>query len=182
MPENLNVGFLMTPGMLTTGTAYPYEMWVAALDHSRARRLQITGSLHLIGVTADKITGHLPLMADCFLADCDALDVLYLPALWRNPRVVLRSVEKQFLPWVRALATAGTKIAAVGSGVCLLAASGLLNNRPATTHWYYFEEFKRSYPEVDLKSEFFITQSDSLYCAASINSLAMSLYISSNFC
>ena len=90
MPKNLNVGFLMTPGMLTTGTAYPYEMWVAALDHSRARRSRTTGSLHLIGVTADKITGQLPLMADCFLADCDALDVLYLPALWRNPRVVLR--------------------------------------------------------------------------------------------
>ena len=31
--------------------------------------------------------------------------------------MVVRSVEKQFLPWVRALASAGTKIAAVGSGV-----------------------------------------------------------------
>ena len=172
MPKSLNVGFLMTPGMLTTGTAYPYEMWVAALDHSRARRLPTTGSLSLIGVSDDKVTGQLPLRADCFLADCHSLDVLYLPALWRNPKIVLRSVEKEFLPWIKTLAGAGTKIAAVGTGVCLLAASGLLNNRPATTHWYYFEQFKRSYPEVDLKSEFFITQSDSLYCAASINSLA----------
>ena len=76
MPKILNVGFLMTPGMLTTGTAYPYEMWVAALDHSRARRLPTTGSLHLIGVSADTITGQLPLMADCFMTDCHALAVL----------------------------------------------------------------------------------------------------------
>ena len=75
MPESLNVGFLMTPGMLTTGTAYPYEMWVAALIIAELG-VSTAGSLSLIGVSADKITGQLPLMPDCFLSDCHALDVL----------------------------------------------------------------------------------------------------------
>jgi len=66
----------------------------------------------------------------------------------------------------------GTQIAAVGSGVALLAKSGLLNGRVATTHWHYFDQFERDFPDIHLKRNFFITQSGTLYCAASINSLA----------
>ena len=29
---SLRIGFVLTPGMLTTGTALPYEMWLAARD------------------------------------------------------------------------------------------------------------------------------------------------------
>jgi len=54
----------------------------------------------------------------------------------------------------------------------LLAATGWLNGRAATTHWFNFERFEQAYPHVELKRQYFITQSGALYCAASINSLA----------
>ena len=171
MEKILRVGFLLTPSMLTTGTAYPYEMWAAAFEHAFANRRGIDGRLHLISVSSNQQAGRLPLRAEFELGDCPSLDVVYLPALWRKPRVVL-NLEPSLVPWIKSAYREGAKIAAVGTGVCLLAATGLLDERPATTHWYYFDEFKKNYPKVDLRPEFFITQSESLYCAASINSLA----------
>jgi len=53
-----------------------------------------------------------------------------------------------------------------------MAEAGLLDAKPATTHWYYFDQFQKHYPRVQLKRQHFITQADTLYCAASINSLA----------
>lgn len=170
------VGFVLCPGMLVTGTALPFEMWQAAVDYRRAHRQPGRAlAAHLIATdmaaTPNARAGLLALTPTTTLADCPPLDVVYLPALWRNPVGARRSTDT-LGPWLRQRHAAGAHIAAVGSGVSLLAASGLLDGRAATTHWYYFERFAREFPAVDLKRRFFITQSGTLYCAASINSLA----------
>ena len=60
----------------------------------------------------------------------------------------------------------------MGTGSCLLAEAGLLSGKPATTHWNYFEQFSRRYPDVDLKTHHLITQSENIYCVGSVNSIA----------
>ena len=167
----LKVGFILTPGMLITGTALPYEMWSAALETVKVRRGASEVKLYLIGVS-DSLSGPLSLKPNCDLQSCPQLDILYLPALWRNPRVVINQLGQSFYDTLVHRHGNGTQIAAVGSGVALLAKSGLLNGRVATTHWHYFEQFERDFPNINLKRNFFITQSGTLYCAASINSLA----------
>lgn len=169
----LRIGFVLSPGMLATGTALPYEMWLAAADRRRAaRRSDGHIELRLIAAFAhDDVYGRLPIRADCSLADAGRFDVVYLPALWRHPP----ALGGQFAPlraWLIEQFGQGAQIAAVGTGVSLLAATGLLDGHAATTHWYNFERFARDYPAVELKRQFFITQAGALYCAASINSLA----------
>jgi transcriptional regulator GlxA family with amidase domain len=54
---------------------------------------------------------------------------------------------------VAALKTAyarGARIAAICSGAYALAEAGLLDDRPATTHWMYTDEFATRYPAVKL--------------------------------
>ncbi|MCC6710212.1 MAG: helix-turn-helix domain-containing protein [Gammaproteobacteria bacterium] len=169
----LRIGFVLTPGMLATGTALPYEMWLAAADRRRAeRRADARIELRLIAALEEQQDyGRLAVRADCQLADAGRFDVVYLPALWRNP-ATLRNQLAPLTPWLVEQYEGGAQIAAVGTGVSLLADTGLLDGRAATTHWYNFERFERDYPAVDLKRQFFITQAGALYCAASINSLA----------
>lgn len=168
----LGIGFVMTPGMLTTGTALPYEMWLAASDHRRAQRRRGPDvKLWLVDAGGEAGRGRLPLAPDVALVDCPPLDLVYLPALWRHPDQVTARVPG-LAPWLRAQQHAGALLAAVSTGVSLLAASGLLDGRAATTHWANFECFSRRYPQVELKRDYFITQAGPLYCAASINSLA----------
>ena len=76
------------------------------------------------------------------------------------------------MPQLRRLATAGTRVCSVGTASCLLAEAGLIDGRPATTHWNYFERFARDYPSVELKTRHLITQSENIYCAGSVNSIA----------
>lgn len=168
----LRIGFVLTPGMLVTGTALPYEMWQAAIDFRQAARRRVPHlELRLVDAVGTAARGRLGLTPDCALADCPALDVVYLPALWRHPEQVQRRLTA--LPdWLIEQHRGGAQLAAVSTGVSLLAATGLLDGRAATTHWYYFERFARAFPRVDLKRDYFITQSGALHCAASINSLA----------
>jgi transcriptional regulator GlxA family with amidase domain len=60
----------------------------------------------------------------------------------------------------------------VGTGSCLLAEAGLLDGKAATTHWNYFDQFARRYPQVRLKTRHLITQSENIYCVGSVNSIA----------
>jgi transcriptional regulator GlxA family with amidase domain len=98
-------------------------------------------------------------------------DYIIVPSIWRNPRPVLRQnttlSNSIFSAWQQ-----GSTIIGVGTGVCFLAESDLLNHHPATTHWHYANQFKLSYPQVDLKPDFFITQSERIYTVASLNALA----------
>ncbi|HEY3698791.1 MAG TPA: helix-turn-helix domain-containing protein, partial [Spongiibacteraceae bacterium] len=100
-----------------------------------------------------------------------ATDLLIIPALWRNPLIAVRE-HAELLPWLRQLAQRDTRLCAAGTGSFLLAEAGLLINRPATTHWFYFDQFARRYPQVQLQRRHLITEAGNIFCAGSVNSIA----------
>jgi transcriptional regulator GlxA family with amidase domain len=100
-----------------------------------------------------------------------ATDLLIIPALWRNPLTTLRRYV-ELLPWLRQLARNDTHICAVGTGSFLLAEAGLLTHKPATTHWFYFDQFAKRYPHVQLQRHHLITEAGNIFCAGSVNSVA----------
>jgi transcriptional regulator GlxA family with amidase domain len=112
-----------------------------------------------------------PLLPDTTLKEAGNSDIIYLPALWRNPRPIVKK-HPEILDWLRQAYENGAMISAVGTGSCFLAEAGLLNDKPATTHWHYFDQFQRDYPKVKLKRQYFITQAGNLYCCASVNAMA----------
>jgi transcriptional regulator GlxA family with amidase domain len=98
-------------------------------------------------------------------------DFIFIPSLWRNPRPLLKKYPN-IISWLRSSWLEGATLIGAGTGVCFIAESGVLDHQPATTHWHFVESFKRAYPKVKLKPDFFITQSERMYCAASLNALA----------
>lgn len=77
----------------------------------------------------------------------------------------------------------GAAIAAVCTGVALLAETGLLNGRPATTHWGVVDRYRRRYPLVDWQPERFVTESDDLYsCGGVYACVDLSLHIVERVC
>ncbi|MFC1409321.1 GlxA family transcriptional regulator [Streptacidiphilus sp. N1-12] len=49
-----------------------------------------------------------------------------------------------------ALVRPGTRLVSICTGAFVLAAAGLLDGRPATTHWSYTDQFRRLFPKVRL--------------------------------
>lgn len=175
-PANLDnpmrVAFVVCPNMLATSITLPNEMLRAAADLAASRRRAPDLHIELVAATGTATTRcGIPLQGRQ-PAECMArYDLVYLPALWRNPGRIMAG-QASLLPWLTAQYGQGALIGAVGTGVCLLAETGLLDGRPATTHWFYLDAFARQYPHVDLKRQHLITRSGNLYCAASINALA----------
>lgn len=174
----LTVDLLLLPDMLGTSTLLASEMLVAAENTAKGRKLK-SRPLQLKKVATTnkpvKTPAGFALYPDKSLygslSGQPPGDVVFIPSLWRNPKPhVFRN--KRLLNYLRRAHHSGSTIAAVGSGCFVLAATGLLDNKPATTHWHYFDRFAREFPAVQLKRDYFITQADNLYCAASINSLA----------
>lgn len=168
----MKIALVLTDNMLATSMLGPTEMWLAANQF-------VTGKLKPTDLQLDQVAMKSPVRSRSGLllqptAELDSdnhYDLIYLPALWRNPRPTIRK-SGPLLDWLQAQYESGATICGVGTGCCLIAATGLLDHKPATTHWYYFDQFQRDYPAVELKRQHFITEAGSLYCAASINSLA----------
>jgi transcriptional regulator GlxA family with amidase domain len=66
--------------------------------------------------------------------------------------------------WIIAHHRRQTPVAAMCTGVFLLAETGLLDGRMATTNWQFARKFTRRFPEVDLHPEYLLTEDDGLIC------------------
>jgi transcriptional regulator GlxA family with amidase domain len=172
MPQ---ITLLALPETLTSSLSLPMEMLSAADQLAQARQRSRTSPLRrqLVGIGERKVTmaSGMRLELDALWHEVQQTDLLIVPALWRNPIPHLRR-HRELLPWLRELAGRQTLLCAVGTGSFLLAEAGLLDHRPATTHWFYFDQFEQRYPAVQLKRQHLITGDANLYCAGSVNSVA----------
>jgi hypothetical protein len=50
----------------------------------------------------------------------------------------------------------------------LLAATGLLDGKSATTHWGMARQFKKTYPDVKLRTDLMVTDEGNLFCGGGI--------------
>lgn len=170
------ITFVLCENMLATCATLPLEMLqTAQLAYNRRDKSERSVVFALQTVAASKLpvatrTG-IQWQADKTFEQATHNDIIYLPALWRNPRPVLKR-NRKLIVWLQQQYRLGATICAVGTGCCFMAEAGLLNRKVATTHWHYFDQFQKDYPQVQLKRQHFITQADNLYCAASVNSLA----------
>lgn len=171
--------FVVCEKMLSTSLSLPVEMLRAAEATAQGKgKRDISLDIRTLGLSDQAITtlSGLNIQPDYALSDLDPTsaipcDQIYLPALWRNPKKIIRQAP-ELLTWLRQQYEAGATISAVGTGCCFMAEAGLLDGKAATTHWHYFDQFQRDYPKVQLKRQYFITQAGNLYCTASVNALA----------
>ena len=172
--DPIHMQCLLTPDMLGTSLTLISEMLVAAENTAIGRRISRRRvQLETLGLSLDPIItpAGITLVPQTALAKATPAELIFIPALWRYPKPTLLFSDELKKFFQRAHAS-GSTLAAVSNGCFLLAASGLLNGKPATTHWHFFDKFEQQFPQVQLKRDYFITQAGNLYCAASINSMA----------
>lgn len=175
----MRIAFLVTPNMLVTSFANAFELLYAARQMADVKLREggtlppLNGplTLHKVANSPQRITmpSGLTMQADIGLT-MEAYDLVYLPALWRNPRPVMQR-NPEIIAWVRWQHEHGAIINSTGTGVWFSAAAGILDGKPATTHWYFLEKFAKDFPQVQLKRQHFITSAGNIYCAASVNAL-----------
>lgn len=118
-----------------------------------------------------KVKGGIRLIADASLQSVDKFDLVYLPG-------VFYPGAKKFSQWLkghqglykrlREWADKGIKIAANCTATFMLAESGLLNNKEATTTWWLMSQFQHRYPAVNLNINSALTKDGNIYCSGAM--------------
>ena len=128
-------------------------------------------TLQLVSVGENRVaTGSgQQLVADKTIDDVVTVDLVILPGLElldgqsvnaylakKSTRVAVRWLSQQY--------QRGASIAACCTASFILAETGLLDNRKATTSWWLAPDFREMYPKVRLQCESMVTHDDSLIC------------------
>jgi len=64
----------------------------------------------------------------------------------------------------------GTVIVAIGTGAFVLARTGLLDGRRATTHWWHAADLARRYPRINVDSHVLVVEDDRIHTSAGLTS------------
>jgi transcriptional regulator GlxA family with amidase domain len=81
-------------------------------------------------------------------------------------------------PWIVRQYKNNVRIGAICTGVSILARTGLLDNKIATTNWQIIDRFKRQFPKVILKPERILTEDSGLICSGAITAqYNLALYV-----
>src|SRR6056297_2170118 len=102
----------------------------------------------------------IPVVPDLTVADDPACDILILPELWLAPDADLTGRWPELMDWIRRTWRAGATIYSACSGSVMLAETGLLDGRAATSHWGYADLFRTRYPDVQFQAEPVLTFAD----------------------
>jgi transcriptional regulator GlxA family with amidase domain len=109
-------------------------------------------------------------------------DLIFIPSTGLSLDDVIER-NAPVVPWVERFHKRGVAIASVCSGVGLVAATGLLDGKRATTHWGLAERFKQKYPRVHWMPELMVTEDHGFYCGGGVNAaLDLSLYLVERYC
>lgn len=110
-------------------------------------------------------------------------DLLFIPAFkqeWLSESI---NANLPWVPWLNNQYNNGAAIASYCTGAFLLAATGLLNNKPATTHINAEAAFAKLFPEVILQSEAVVTEKDRIYTSGgATNSFHLMMLLLETYC
>ena len=192
----LHVAVLFLNGGCASTALLPMEifrnagvLWNLLNGKAPAPRFRVTTATIDGGpAVTDYLVSLIPI---CAVEDVEAPDIVFIPAgglpletLVQTGYAIDSVIGRNapVIPWLRRWAGEGVKIAAVCSGVALLAEAGLLHGKRATTHWGLADVYRSRFPDVDWQPEYLITDTGNIFCGGGVNSAAdLSLYLVERF-
>ena len=116
------------------------------------------------------------------IEDVRHTDLIYIPTTGLSIDDVVER-NRPVVPWLKRWHKRGAAIASVCSGVGLVAATGMLDGKRATTHWALAQRFREKYPKVKWMPELMVTEDRGFYCGGGVHAaLDLSLYLVEKFC
>lgn len=114
-------------------------------------------------------------------ADVTAPDVVVVPGL-DDDLAASFDENRRWVPWLAKWHAAGARIAGSCTGAFLVADAGLLDGRPATTHWMFAGELRRRYPAVNVTaSQMIVDNGDVITSGGATAFLNLVLYLVERF-
>lgn len=161
--------------------AGPYEVFTTCSRVAGRFGLAAPFRTLAIGPSTTAVTARagLPILPTHAIGDHPELDVLIIP----GGVIDAQLRERRVIDWIARTARVTPLTASVCTGALLLAEAGLLDGRPATTHWEDLGQLRANYPKVIVREEGRWVDDDDIVTSAGIAAgIDMSLHIVARLC
>jgi len=113
----------------------------------------------------------------------DHFNLILIPAFKNDCISEALPMNRQWIPWLQKQYENGASLASFCTGAFLLAMTGLLDGKPATTHINAEKEFANAFPEVNIQADAVITEHSKIYTSGgATNSFHLMMRLIETFC
>lgn len=174
--ERHRVVVLALPGVIPFELGIPYRIFGKARSADRRRLYEVvtcTPEPGLVPTDAD-----FPITVELGPEALAEADTIVVPASYEPGPVHEEGVMTEPLGSALAHARPGVRWVSICTGSFVLAAAGLLDGRPATTHWSSVDRFQRLFPTVDVDPNvLFVDDGDVLTSAGVASGIDLCLHL-----
>jgi transcriptional regulator GlxA family with amidase domain len=172
----LNVGILIFDDVEVLDFCGPFEVFSTA----RAAGATADTALFRVFTVAERsetvrCRGNLLVQPHFTIADHPPIDLLVVPGGWGTRR---EAHNGPLLDWIAAQDRGSTLTLSVCTGAFLLAARGLLDGKPATTHWASLDRLAEGYPAIEVRRDVRYVDAGHIVTSAGVSAgIDMALYV-----
>lgn len=179
------VAVVLYEGCYLSSLTGPIDAFQIANAHIKARKGQDLAPFTWQTVSMEagpvETSGGFNLSADVTIDNAEHFDFIYIPAFLYKGSKELDSMLQKMAPLIDWLRRCWKGKAILGSnctGTFILAQTGLLNGRKATTTWWLEQAFRARFGEVNLQLKSMVTEQDRLICSGAMTAnMNMALHI-----
>ncbi len=158
---SIPVAFLLSDGAVMIDFSGPWEVFQ---DVNVPGRAGAPFSLYTVAATAKPIhaSGGMKIVPDYTFANAPAPKILVIPAQ-SDPSPATKE-------WIRKVAKSADVVMSVCTGAFVLADTGLLSGKPATTHHSAYVRLARQFPDIQVKRGARFTEAGNLATSGGLSS------------
>lgn len=126
--------------------------------------------------------GPFRILPDEALEEIGSTDLIFVPSIGLDLEPAL-ATNAELIPFLRRAHADGAVVAGVCSGVALLAESGILDGRRATTHWGLADRFRARFPAVEWQPGQLLTEDGGVCCGGGVHAATdLSIFLVEKLC
>ncbi|MFI5915637.1 GlxA family transcriptional regulator [Dactylosporangium sp. NPDC051541] len=158
------VAILVMDGLVPFDLGTPNQIFGTARDETGQRKYKT--QVCSPGARPVETAGGFKVMPDHGLELLDQVDTVVVAGIHAGDPVERGTVDPAVRDALQKAHKAGKRVMSICTGAFVLAAAGLLDERPATTHWWWAERFREFFPQVKLDADvLFVDDGDVLTSA-----------------
>ncbi|MHA7058834.1 GlxA family transcriptional regulator [Aquimarina sp. M1] len=154
------------------GITPPYRLFTTANQFLKSVGKEPFFDVEYVGLekTIPANDGEYSIKINRLISDVQQTDLVIIPPLYGQLQDAV-SANDMAIPWLREMYQNSAELASLCVGAFLLGATGLIDGKKCSTHWAYCDEFKETFPNVEIVDGSVITDEGNIYSSGGANSL-----------
>jgi transcriptional regulator GlxA family with amidase domain len=181
----MKVAVLNFEGAVASSVAGPYDMFSKVKMISGALQVKTKMVFDVDIVNSTSLFSNRPfnMMGNVMITNRKKYDLILVPAMHADCIDDTLRRETGMIRWIQKQHEEGADIASMCLGAFLVASTGLLDGKRATTHWMGVPYFKQLFPKVKLEDDKVIIDEGRIYSSgAAFSFTSLIIYLIEKFC